>query len=135
MTNAPSRSSAMAKKQSPLKNRLVRHVTTGKVGVVAAALRPADEDRPLFEVCWDVLNPVCPLAVTDADELTERLTERPPFGSAQATGWIAGILGTALEEWLGRGIRPAEIAVCARFNLVLDKVRDRLTAAGVPVAR
>jgi hypothetical protein len=63
---------------------------------VAATLRPADEDRSLFEVCWEVLNPVCPLAVEDADELAERLTERPPFGSAQAAGWIAGILGTTL---------------------------------------
>lgn len=88
----------MAKKQAPLKNRLARHLTTGDLGVVAAALRSADEDRSLFEVCWDVLNSVCTLAVADADDLTERLTERPPFGSAQATGWIAGILGTGLAH-------------------------------------
>lgn len=86
----------MAKKKAPLKNRLARHQTTGNVGVVAATLRPADEGRSLFEICWEVLNPVCPLAVADADELAERLTERPPFGSAQAAGWVAGILGTTL---------------------------------------
>ncbi len=86
----------MAKKQAPLKNRLARHLTTKNVGVVAAALRPADQHRSLFEVCWDVLSPVCPLAVADADDLAERLTERPPFGPAQAVGWVAGILGTTL---------------------------------------
>jgi hypothetical protein len=86
----------MAKKQAPLNNRLARHVVDKRSGVVAAALRPADEDRSLFKVCWNVLGRVCPLAVADADGLTERLTEQSPFGSAQATGWVAGILGTGL---------------------------------------
>ncbi|PWG12312.1 DNA helicase UvrD [Streptomyces sp. V2] len=40
-----------------------------------------------------------------------------------------------VEEWLAQGIRPAEIGVCARFNVLLDKVHDRLTSAEVPVAR
>lgn len=52
---------AMAKKPSPLKNRLARQVTRRGVGVVAVALRPADERRSLFEFCWTVLNRVCPL--------------------------------------------------------------------------
>jgi hypothetical protein len=86
----------MAKKQSPLKNRLARHQTTRNVGVVAATLRPADENQSLFEVCWKILNSACPLAVADTDELAQHLTQQPPFGSAQATGWIAGTLGTPL---------------------------------------
>ncbi|NUK70357.1 AAA family ATPase [Streptomyces lunaelactis] len=36
-----------------------------------------------------------------------------------------------IEGWIAQGIRPAEIAVCTRFNVLLDKVRDRLEAAGV----
>lgn len=86
----------MAKKRSPLRNRLARHRTTGNLGVVAAALRPVHEGRSVFEVCWDVLSSACPLAVADADDLAERLTERPGFGSADATGWIAGTLGAGL---------------------------------------
>lgn len=38
-------------------------------------------------------------------------------------------------NWLAQGVRPAEIGVCARFNLLLDKVHDKLAAAGVPVVR
>ncbi|MEO3791311.1 DEAD/DEAH box helicase [Nonomuraea sp. B10E15] len=40
-----------------------------------------------------------------------------------------------VKEWIGQGVRPGEIAVCTRFNILLDKVRDRLTAAGVPVVK
>jgi superfamily I DNA/RNA helicase len=40
-----------------------------------------------------------------------------------------------VHEWIGQGIRPAEIAVCTRFNVLLDKVRDRLDASGVPVVK
>ncbi|MDX2850931.1 AAA family ATPase [Streptomyces sp. PA03-3a] len=40
-----------------------------------------------------------------------------------------------VQEWLGQGIRPAEIAVCTRFNLLLDKVASRLEAAGVATVR
>ncbi|MFK3734886.1 UvrD-helicase domain-containing protein [Streptomyces sp. NPDC088090] len=46
---------------------------------------------------------------------------------------------TALVErvrsWLEQGVRPSEIAVCTRFNLLLDKAGRHLEAAGVPVAR
>jgi superfamily I DNA/RNA helicase len=46
---------------------------------------------------------------------------------------------TALVErvgdWIGQGVRPSEIAVCTRFKLLLDKVDDRLAAAGIPVVR
>ncbi|MFF3323670.1 UvrD-helicase domain-containing protein [Streptomyces sp. NPDC002889] len=40
-----------------------------------------------------------------------------------------------VEGWLAHGIRPSEIAVCTRFNVLLDKVRNRLEAAGVPAVR
>lgn len=46
---------------------------------------------------------------------------------------------TALVErvqgWVGQGILPSEIAVCTRFNILLDKVHDRLTAEGIPAVR
>ncbi|RAO31427.1 DNA helicase [Micromonospora noduli] len=38
-------------------------------------------------------------------------------------------------EWLGQGVRPSEIAVCARFNLLLNAVHDELTGAGIPAVR
>lgn len=40
-----------------------------------------------------------------------------------------------VEGWISQGIRPSEIGVCTRFNVLLDKVHDKLSAAGVPVAR
>ncbi|MFI9415603.1 UvrD-helicase domain-containing protein [Streptomyces werraensis] len=40
-----------------------------------------------------------------------------------------------VRDWVAQGIRPSEIGVCARFNIVLDKVHDKLGAAGVPVVR
>ncbi|MEV4336070.1 UvrD-helicase domain-containing protein [Streptomyces sp. NPDC049590] len=40
-----------------------------------------------------------------------------------------------IEEWIGQGMRPEEIGVCARFHLLLDKVHDRLAARGIPVVR
>ncbi|MGN9846921.1 UvrD-helicase domain-containing protein [Nonomuraea sp. H19] len=40
-----------------------------------------------------------------------------------------------VEEWLGQGVRPGEIAVCTRFNILLDKIADRLAAAGIPAVR
>lgn len=40
-----------------------------------------------------------------------------------------------VQGWIAQGIRPSEIGVCARFNVLLDKAYDKLTAAGVPVVR
>ncbi|MER7079101.1 UvrD/REP helicase N-terminal domain-containing protein [Saccharopolyspora kobensis] len=40
-----------------------------------------------------------------------------------------------VREWLQSGVLPAEIAVCARFNLMLDKVFDRLKSVGIPAVR
>ncbi|WP_201752797.1 UvrD-helicase domain-containing protein [Micromonospora rubida] len=38
-------------------------------------------------------------------------------------------------EWLEQGVRPSEIAVCARFNTVLGSVQDELTGAGISAVR
>ncbi|PZH15650.1 DNA helicase UvrD [Streptomyces sp. NTH33] len=54
------------------------------------------------------------------------------YGSEQAE--VAALV-ERVEEWIAQGIRPSEIGVCARFNVLLDKAYDKLTAAGVPVAR
>ncbi|SEC01378.1 UvrD/REP helicase N-terminal domain-containing protein [Streptomyces sp. 2131.1] len=40
-----------------------------------------------------------------------------------------------VEGWLAQGIRPSEIAVCTRFNVLLDKVGARLVAGGVPAVK
>ncbi|WP_331449190.1 UvrD-helicase domain-containing protein [Streptomyces prasinus] len=40
-----------------------------------------------------------------------------------------------VRDWVAQGIRPSEIGVCARFNVLLDKAYDKLCAAGVPVVR
>lgn len=88
----------MAKKPAPLSNRLARYQADRHSGVVAATLQPTDENHSLQEVTWDVLNRACALAVADPAELAERLTERPVFSSAQATGWVAGICGVSLAH-------------------------------------
>ncbi|PKV96922.1 UvrD-like helicase family protein [Amycolatopsis echigonensis] len=40
-----------------------------------------------------------------------------------------------VRTWIDQGVRSNEIAVCARFNLTLDKVQDQLRADGVPTER
>ncbi|MFH8973570.1 UvrD-helicase domain-containing protein [Streptomyces sp. NPDC017890] len=40
-----------------------------------------------------------------------------------------------VQGWIAQGISPSEVGVCARFNVLLDKAYDRLSGAGVPVAR
>ncbi|WP_214105075.1 UvrD-helicase domain-containing protein [Acrocarpospora catenulata] len=40
-----------------------------------------------------------------------------------------------VKQWLGQGVWPSEIAVCTRFNVLLDKIADRLTAAGITAVR
>ena len=86
----------MAKRPAPLPNRLARYRSARNSGVVAAALQPAAESRSLFEVAWDVLNRASEMEIADATELEERLKRQPQFGSAEATGWIAGVLGGSL---------------------------------------
>jgi hypothetical protein len=85
----------MAKKPSPLQNRLARHQARS-AGVIAAVLQPADASRSLFEVAWDLLNRLCPLEVADAAELAECFAQHPAFSSADASGWVVGVLGASL---------------------------------------
>ncbi|MFI9263385.1 UvrD-helicase domain-containing protein [Streptomyces werraensis] len=54
------------------------------------------------------------------------------YGSEQEE--VAALVAR-VRDWMAQGIRPSEIGVCARFNIVLDKVHDKLGAAGVPVVR
>ncbi|MFI6016775.1 UvrD-helicase domain-containing protein [Streptomyces sp. NPDC051287] len=54
------------------------------------------------------------------------------YGSEQAE---VTALVERVEGWLAQGIRPSEIGVCARFNVLLDKAYDKLAAAKVPVVR
>lgn len=54
------------------------------------------------------------------------------YGSEQAE--VAALV-ERVEDWIAQGIRPSEIGVCARFNVLLDKAYDKLTAAKVPVVR
>jgi superfamily I DNA/RNA helicase len=38
-------------------------------------------------------------------------------------------------EWIKQGVRPSEIAVCARFNTLLNTVYDQLAAVEIPAVR
>ncbi|MFD6420445.1 UvrD-helicase domain-containing protein [Streptomyces sp. NPDC060198] len=40
-----------------------------------------------------------------------------------------------VQAWIGEGLAPHEIGVCARFNLALDAAESRLNDAGIPVVR
>ncbi|MBV6695888.1 UvrD-helicase domain-containing protein [Kitasatospora aureofaciens] len=53
-------------------------------------------------------------------------------GSEQAE--IAALV-QRIEGWIAQGIRPADIGVSSRFNVLLDKAHDRLVSGGVPVVR
>jgi len=53
-----------------------------------------------------------------------------PTEQAEVTALVERV-----QEWIDQGVRPNEIAVCTRFNILLDKVADWLTTAGVPVVR
>ena len=86
----------MAKKPSPLRNRLARHQADRHSRAYTALLTPTDEDRSLFEVAWDALRRSDLFDIADADALAERFTWLPAFDSAAATGWIAGILSGSL---------------------------------------
>lgn len=51
-----------------------------------------------------------------------------PTSQAEITALVDRV-----REWRAQGVRPGEIAVCARFNTVLSSVHDALRAADVPV--
>ncbi|MBD0421193.1 AAA family ATPase [Streptomyces sp. TRM S81-3] len=55
-------------------------------------------------------------------------------GHGSEHGEVAALV-ERVQGWMAQGISPSEIGVCARFNVLLDKAYDKLTAAGVPVAR
>lgn len=55
-------------------------------------------------------------------------------GYGSETAEVAALV-ERVRGWIAQGIRPSEIGVCARFNVLLDKAYDRLRAAGVPVVR
>jgi len=40
-----------------------------------------------------------------------------------------------VQAWLDQGIPSREIAVCTRFNLLLDRIDDELAAASIPTVR
>jgi superfamily I DNA/RNA helicase len=60
---------------------------------------------------------------------------RPFAGGYPSEQAEVAALVDRVGEWIGQGIGPSEIAVCTRFNLLLDKVSAGLTAAGIPVVR
>ncbi|MEO3751828.1 UvrD-helicase domain-containing protein [Streptomyces sp. B6B3] len=60
---------------------------------------------------------------------------RPRTSGYDAEAAEVAALVELVRERLAQGIRASEIAVCARFNVLLDAVRDKLTAAGIPTAR
>ncbi|GAA3541489.1 ATP-dependent helicase [Nonomuraea rosea] len=53
-----------------------------------------------------------------------------PNEQTEVTAVVAQVMG-----WVSQGVRADEIAVCARFNLFLDKVGERLAAAGIAAVR
>ncbi|MCE6993279.1 UvrD-helicase domain-containing protein [Saccharothrix sp. S26] len=44
-------------------------------------------------------------------------------------------LAGLVREWIEQGVPAGDIAVCARFNLTLDKVFDQLIVEGIPAVR
>ncbi|MFJ3987677.1 UvrD-helicase domain-containing protein [Streptomyces sp. NPDC090032] len=40
-----------------------------------------------------------------------------------------------VRDWLEAGVIASDIAVCARFNTLMDKLAERLARAGIPVVR
>ncbi|MER6914066.1 UvrD-helicase domain-containing protein [Streptomyces sp. NPDC000594] len=60
---------------------------------------------------------------------------RPEAGgySTQPEEYVA--LVDRVRAWIGEGLAPHEIGVCARFNLALDAAESRLKDAGIPVVR
>ncbi|QZL08361.1 UvrD-helicase domain-containing protein (plasmid) [Streptomyces sp. BHT-5-2] len=62
-------------------------------------------------------------------------------GRRPEAGWYAtqpeeyAALVDRVRAWIGEGLAPHEIGVCARFNLALDAAESRLKEAGIPVVR
>ena len=60
---------------------------------------------------------------------------RPDVGGYPNEQAEVAALVARVRQWLDQGVRPAEIAVCTRFNLLLGKVADALADAGIPAVR
>lgn len=60
---------------------------------------------------------------------------RPSVGGHSSEPAEVAALVDRVREWIAQGVRPSEIGICARFNLLLDKVYERLAADGIPVVR
>lgn len=60
---------------------------------------------------------------------------RPVAAGFQTQQEEVSALVEQVQAWLDTGTRPQEIAVCARFNLTLDKVANHLSAAKIPYVR
>ncbi|WP_326611125.1 AAA family ATPase [Streptomyces scopuliridis] len=60
---------------------------------------------------------------------------KPHVGGHRREQAEVAALVERVEGWLAQGIRPAEIAVCARFSVMLDRIADGLAAAGIPSVR
>ncbi|MBN1174069.1 MAG: AAA family ATPase [Micromonosporaceae bacterium] len=53
-----------------------------------------------------------------------------PSEQAEVSALVAQV-----REWASQGIQPSEIAICARFNLLLDRVSTALGEAGIQAVR
>ncbi len=60
---------------------------------------------------------------------------RPETAGYQNEQAEVSALVERIRGWIERGVISSEIAVAARFNIILDKVHDRLQAAGIPSVR
>ncbi|MFE7115019.1 UvrD-helicase domain-containing protein [Streptomyces sp. NPDC057654] len=60
---------------------------------------------------------------------------RPEAGGFATQPEEYAALVDRVRGWIGEGLAPHEIGVCARFNLTLDAAESRLKDAGIPVAR
>ncbi|MEO3746527.1 UvrD-helicase domain-containing protein [Plantactinospora sp. B5E13] len=60
---------------------------------------------------------------------------QPHVGGQPSEQAEVAALVTQVRQWLDQGVRPSEIAVCTRFNLLLEKVREALADADIPAVR
>lgn len=60
---------------------------------------------------------------------------RPEAGGFATQPEEYAALVDRVRAWIGEGLAPHEIGVCARFNLTLDAAESRLKDTGIPVVR
>ncbi|MFI9644157.1 3'-5' exonuclease [Micromonospora sp. NPDC051925] len=136
-------------------------LTHGKVLEVAEACRKADIDAAIFvntltHVQRTVLADILGCLVISGDDLAANGgTGHRPLKGVTASRFIprrrgagrqrsqrydtqqteVAALAKQVGEWLAQGVQPGEIAICTRFNLLLDAVYDELTGVGIPAVR